>query len=919
MANKIIIPAVYEVNPAGLRKARRELNTFKKQTDQITKGFKMGMGALGAVGLAGSLSSLSGVLGQAVRSSMEFENALSHMSALTGATGRDLDYFKEQALELGSVTQSGAAEVVKAFQLVGGKMPELLKAREGLVAVTQAALTLSEAADTSLEEATNALTMALGQMGAGSDEAMNFINILAAGSKEGAAEIPYLTAAIEKAGGTAKMVGLNFAQLVASIEAVAPRVSQAETAGIGLRNIFIRLEKQTNDGLKPSVVGYNQALENLAASQPTVTELTKLFGMENVAVAQALIEAKDECLRLQGAITGTNTAEEMARTNTDNLKGSVEKLGNAWEGFVLKINRSNGVLKSVVDWVADLLGKMGQMAESVDDIQRRIDANRQKGTLGDVQGGIDRAVAGGTPRKVALKRELARWTQKRAEAQAKINAYNQQYTPAQRRRQTKAYYGQADLAKNGLAPLAGMFVFDNALAGKYAEGLTARQAKGDAERVMEWLRGELEKKPDGGKLEEEEGSLSQYEKEIRRLKEELDLAKRGGGGAQAAAEAPAPEGSLDWYEEEIRRLEERLGRATTDGARQDLSAQIGELTAQKEAIEETLRERAPEGSLDWYAEEIRRLTDELGTATEEATRQDLSAQIGALEREREEMEEALREKTPEGSLQALDDEIRRIAEAISLATEAATRQSLTAQLEALNKQKEQMRREAAYAPGPEGDMQRQLDYRSEVSGNIRRYTEGAQLGGATGAYAKEQLQYWQRVAEQIGLVQDEMNGLMVAQGAMEDVLGLGNAFSQLGEALGVNTDGLRRFMNVLQATVAVMTAAKAVMSIFGFGGGGILGGLVGSFGGFADGGVVGGQSWTGDRVVARLNSGEMVINRQDQRKLFSMIKRGVPAGGGMSPAGGGSAAAQTVVTGEQIVTVINNYAKRRGRGEVIKV
>lgn len=867
MANKIIIPAVYDVNPAGLRKARRELNTFKKQTDQITKGFKMGMGALGAVGLAGSVGSLSGVLGQAVRSSMEFENALSHMSALTGATGRDLDYFKEQALELGSVTQSGASEVVKAFQLVGGKMPELLKAREGLVAVTQAALTLSEAADTSLEEATNALTMALGQMGAGSDEAMNFINILAAGSKEGAAEIPYLTAAIEKAGGTAKMVGLNFAQLVASIEAVAPRVSQAETAGIGLRNIFIRLEKQTNDGLKPSVVGYNQALENLAASQPTVTELTKLFGMENVAVAQALIEAKDECLRLQGAITGTNTAEEMARTNTDNLKGSVEKLGNAWEGFVLKINRSNGVLKSVVDWVADLLGKMGQMAESVDDIQRRIDANRQKGTLGDVQGGIDRAVAGGTPRKVALKRELARWTQKRAEAQAKINAYNQQYTPAQRRRQTKAYYGQADLAKNGLAPLAEMFVFDHALAGRYAEGLTARQAKGDAERVMEWLRGELAAKPDGGKLEEEEGSLSQYEKEIRRLKEELDLAKRG-GGAQAAAEAPAPapEGSLDWYEEEIRRLEERLGRATTDGARLDLSAQIGELTAQKEAIEETLREKAPEGSL-----------------------------------------------------QALDDEIRRIAEAISLATEAATRQSLTAQLEALNKQKEQMRREAAYAPGPEGDMQRQLDYRSEVSGNIRRYTEGAQLGGATGAYAKEQLQYWQRVAEQIGLVQDEMNGLTVAQGAMEDVLGLGNAFSQLGEALGVNTDGLRRFMNVLQATVAVMTAAKAVMSIFGFGGGGILGGLVGSFGGFADGGVVGGQSWTGDRVVARLNSGEMVINRQDQRKLFSMIKRGGPAGGGMSPAGGGSAAAQTVVTGEQIVTVINNYAKRRGRGEVIKV
>lgn len=889
MANKIIIPAVYDVNPAGLRKARRELNTFKKQTDQITKGFKMGMGALGAVGLAGSVGSLSGVLGQAVRSSMEFENALSHMSALTGATGRDLDYFKEQALELGSVTQSGAAEVVKAFQLVGGKMPELLKAREGLVAVTQAALTLSEAADTSLEEATNALTMALGQMGAGSDEAMNFINILAAGSKEGAAEIPYLTAAIEKAGGTAKMVGLNFAQLVASIEAVAPRVSQAETAGIGLRNIFIRLEKQTNDGLKPSVVGYNQALENLAASQPTVTELTKLFGMENVAVAQALIEAKDECLRLQGAITGTNTAEEMARTNTDNLKGSVDRLGNAWKGFLLSLNGTNGILKKVVDTFTTALNNIG---DSMRDVNERIETGRstqQRAYWSTTRQGMDKDIAQGMTPKDARRRALAKARQDYANAQKDIDRYNQTYTPEQRR-----YF-----AKHG----------SDVYMTRYIKPLQRRQAAG-------YAIGRL-------KAEENAPVKPQGKSNGNGTSGTVSGGKStGGGGSKVSAgkiEVSYAEGSLGKLQQDAGRLQEEFTGAATAAQREGIARQIRENQAAQERIRQTLEETAPEGSLDWYGAEIQRMNEALGRATTDGARQDLSAQIGALEREREEMEEALREKAPEGSLQALDDEIRRIAEAISLATEAATRQSLTAQLEALNKQKEQMRREAAYAPGPEGDMQRQLDYRSEVSGNIRRYTEGAKLGGAAGAYAKEQLQYWQRVAEQIGLVQDEMNGLTVAQGAMEDVLGLGNAFSQLGEALGVNTDGLRRFMNVLQATVAVMTAAKAVMSIFGFGGGGILGGLVGSFGGFADGGVVGGQSWTGDRVVARLNSGEMVINRQDQRKLFSMIKRGVPAGGGMSPAGGGAAAAQTVVTGEQIVTVINNYAKRRGRGEVIKV
>lgn len=40
--------------------------------------------------------------------------------------------------------------------------------------------------------------------------------------------------------------------------------------------------------------------------------------------------------------------------------------------------------------------------------------------------------------------------------------------------------------------------------------------------------------------------------------------------------------------------------------------------------------------------------------------------------------------------------------------------------------------------------------------------------------------------------------------------------------------------------------------------------------GFEDGGIVGGNSFSGDRVMARVNSGEMILNRQQQASLFSM-------------------------------------------------
>jgi len=41
--------------------------------------------------------------------------------------------------------------------------------------------------------------------------------------------------------------------------------------------------------------------------------------------------------------------------------------------------------------------------------------------------------------------------------------------------------------------------------------------------------------------------------------------------------------------------------------------------------------------------------------------------------------------------------------------------------------------------------------------------------------------------------------------------------------------------------------------------------------GFEDGGIVGGNSFQGDRVMARVNSGEMILNRQQQSNLFNQI------------------------------------------------
>jgi hypothetical protein len=78
------------------------------------------------------------------------------------------------------------------------------------------------------------------------------------------------------------------------------------------------------------------------------------------------------------AITGTNTAEEQAKTNTDNLDGSLKSLASAWEGLNLHLNSSNGLFRDIVDttkdaviWLDKFLQKINS-TPSADDVFNRL-------------------------------------------------------------------------------------------------------------------------------------------------------------------------------------------------------------------------------------------------------------------------------------------------------------------------------------------------------------------------------------------------------------------------------------------------------------------------------------------------------------------------------------------------------------------
>jgi TP901 family phage tail tape measure protein len=237
------------------------------------------------------------------------------------------------------------------MKLIASAKPELLELPAALAQTTKEAIALAEASGLTLPDAAKALTTALNQFELSATQSSRVINVLAAGSKFAAAEIPELAASLTEFGGVAKSMNISLEQSAAAVEAISGKIKGAR-AGIQLRNVFLKLASSADQSLNPAVVGLNQALENLAPIQDDVTALSKMFGVQNVIAAQTLIKERVRVDELTEALTGTNTAYEQAAENTDNLAGDIEGLKSAWEGLMLSME-GTGPLRRIVGLLSD--------------------------------------------------------------------------------------------------------------------------------------------------------------------------------------------------------------------------------------------------------------------------------------------------------------------------------------------------------------------------------------------------------------------------------------------------------------------------------------------------------------------------------------------------------------------------------------
>jgi len=333
-------------------------------------GFNKYVGLIASAGAA--LAGIQFTFRKAVDASNEFQQKVANLSSLTGLQGADLKFLEDAAKSLSvTTTDSGvritksANDIVEAFTKVGGKRPELLANKDALMAVTREALILAEAAQIDLDQAILTVSASMNMFNLQGNDAARITNALAAGSKEGSAEVDYLGTAILKAGTGFQMAGLSFEESVGIVEGIAPAFVSAEQAGTNLQSFLLKLEAQNNNNFKPSIVGINGALDNLAAANLTTAQFVKMFGIENSDIAPIMINNRDAIENFTKAVTGTNTAVDQARITTATNKAALQQarnevelnaiaLGDSLAPVMTKVTMGFSdmvrILKNVVEW-----------------------------------------------------------------------------------------------------------------------------------------------------------------------------------------------------------------------------------------------------------------------------------------------------------------------------------------------------------------------------------------------------------------------------------------------------------------------------------------------------------------------------------------------------------------------------------------
>ena len=310
--------------------------------------------AIAAAGIAAALKEIASAYAECVSAAGGFEETMSTVEALSGATASEIESLSIEAKRLGAETQYTAQESAEAMTymaMAGWRTSDMLQGMDGVIQ-------LAAASGEDLAQVSDIVTDALTAFGLSASDTAHFADVLATTATGANTSVGLMGETFKYAAPLAGALGYSVEDVATMIGLMANSGIKSTQAGTALRTMFskltdgatltagafgeIKIETQNADG---SMKGLSEVVSELRARFGEMTEAEKIYNAQQLVGQEAmsgfvtLMSAADgDFEKLSKSISNcTGAAARMSKIKMDNMSGQLKLAQSAWEGVTLAV------------------------------------------------------------------------------------------------------------------------------------------------------------------------------------------------------------------------------------------------------------------------------------------------------------------------------------------------------------------------------------------------------------------------------------------------------------------------------------------------------------------------------------------------------------------------------------------------------
>ncbi|MGM0726374.1 MAG: phage tail tape measure protein [Bacillota bacterium] len=363
---------------AGVSQAENQM----QQMGNSAKSLSTQMGIVQTAALAVGGAVVAGI-GVSVKTAADFEQAMSKVQSISGATGQDFEALRKVAMDLGESTKFTATEAAQGLQYLAMAGFSVKDQIGSLPAVLNMAAAASVDMGTSADIVSNIMT----GFGIASEDSTYAVDVLVKTMTSANTDLLQLGDAMKYVAPVATSLGFTFEETAAAVAKMSDAGIQGSMAGTALRAGMLRLANPIGRAAKatkaygievqdasgkmkplPEIIGHlNEKLGHLGQAQKTAA-IASLVGTEAASGFAALLATGEKSLKsyTKSLEESAGTAQSVADVQMDNLYGAFEKFTSALEGVGIKLgNEFLPHLRSIVDHGTKLVDLFSKVNPSV--------------------------------------------------------------------------------------------------------------------------------------------------------------------------------------------------------------------------------------------------------------------------------------------------------------------------------------------------------------------------------------------------------------------------------------------------------------------------------------------------------------------------------------------------------------------------